>query len=82
MGVAATPCHDGLFFFDIAFPPDYPPHLPSVHHNSCGLKLNRNLYKNGEVCLSLINTFIGKKSEKWELVLPFSSFSCRSKFSF
>ncbi|XP_057718702.1 putative ubiquitin-conjugating enzyme E2 39 [Arachis stenosperma] len=66
VGAAGTPYHDGLFFFDIAFPPNYPSQPPKVHYLSCGFKLNPNLYHNGEVCLSLINTWIGKKSEKWD----------------
>lgn len=65
VGAAGTPYHDGLFFFDIAFPPDYPAHPPKVRHRSFGLKLNPHLYGNGHVCLSLINTWTGKKCEKW-----------------
>ncbi|MED6174159.1 hypothetical protein PIB30_066311 [Stylosanthes scabra] len=66
IGAAGTPYHDGLFFFDIAFPPNYPAQPPKVHYLSCGFKLNPNLYHNGEVCLSLINTWIGKKNERWD----------------
>lgn len=65
VGAAGTPYHDGLFFFDIAFPPDYPAKPPQVHYRSFGLRLNPNLYANGVVCLSLINTWPGSKKEKW-----------------
>lgn len=65
VGTAGTPYHDGLFFFDLAFPADYPNHPPMVHYRSFGLRLNPNLYANGRVCLSLLNTWTGKKSEKW-----------------
>ncbi|XP_021290524.1 putative ubiquitin-conjugating enzyme E2 39 [Herrania umbratica] len=65
VGAAGTPYHDGLFFFDLAFPPDYPTKPPHVHYRSFGLRINPNLYANGRVCLSLINTWSGRKSEKW-----------------
>ncbi|KAK1592819.1 hypothetical protein Q3G72_030877 [Acer saccharum] len=65
VGAAGTPYHDGLFFFDVAFPTDYPARPPMVHYRSFGLRLNPNLYANGRVCLSLLNTWTGKKSEKW-----------------
>ncbi|GAB4843006.1 hypothetical protein Ancab_012982 [Ancistrocladus abbreviatus] len=66
IGTAGTPYHDALFFFDIAFPSDYPNHPPLVHYRSCGFRLNPNLYPSGRVCLSLLNTWTGKKSEKWD----------------
>ncbi|KAK7264720.1 hypothetical protein RJT34_32330 [Clitoria ternatea] len=66
VGVAGTPYHDGLFCFDIAFPPDYPNHPPKIHYCSYGLYINPNLYRNGKVCLSLINTWQGNKNEKWD----------------
>ncbi|XP_040991299.1 putative ubiquitin-conjugating enzyme E2 38 [Juglans microcarpa x Juglans regia] len=65
VGASGTPYHDGLFFFDLAFPPDYPARPPQVHYRSYGMRLNPNLYANGRVCLSLLNTWAGKKSEKW-----------------
>ncbi|KAF9677205.1 hypothetical protein SADUNF_Sadunf08G0083800 [Salix dunnii] len=66
IGVAGTPYHDGLYFFDIAFPPDYPARPPLVYYRSFGLRINPNLYANGRVCLSLLNTWPGRKSEKWD----------------
>ncbi|XP_057419048.1 putative ubiquitin-conjugating enzyme E2 39 [Lotus japonicus] len=66
IGAAGTPYHDGLFFFDIAFPSDYPNHPPKVHFISFGLRLNPNLYTSGYVCLSLLNTWTGKKNELWD----------------
>ncbi|CAN1281607.1 Putative ubiquitin-conjugating enzyme E2 38 [Linum perenne] len=65
VGAAGTPYHDGLYFFDIAFPTDYPKSPPKVMYRSSGLRINPNLYANGRVCLSLINTWGGKKVEKW-----------------
>ncbi|XP_062108808.1 putative ubiquitin-conjugating enzyme E2 38 [Humulus lupulus] len=65
IGAAGTPYHDGLFFFDLAFPSDYPARPPMVLYRSHGLRLNPNLYANGTVCLSLLNTWAGKQTERW-----------------
>ncbi|XP_047060279.1 probable ubiquitin-conjugating enzyme E2 25 isoform X1 [Lolium rigidum] len=65
VGSAGTPYHDGLFFFDVHFPPEYPRSPPKVHYHSGGLRLNPNLYASGKVCLSLLNTWPGSRSEKW-----------------
>ncbi|KAF5738771.1 putative ubiquitin-conjugating enzyme E2 38 [Tripterygium wilfordii] len=65
IGAAGTPYHDGLYFFDLAFPIDYPHRPPLVHYHSFGMRINPNLYENGRVCLSLLNTWSGKKCEKW-----------------
>ncbi|KAJ7955245.1 putative Ubiquitin conjugating enzyme [Quillaja saponaria] len=65
VGPAGTPYHDGLFFFDILFPISYPNDPPLVYYHSHGLRLNPNLHANGLVCLSLLNTWVGRKEEKW-----------------
>ncbi|KAL2341894.1 hypothetical protein Fmac_009834 [Flemingia macrophylla] len=65
VGASGTPYHDGLFFFDIHFPPEYPNEPPMVHYNSGGLRLNPNLYESGKVCLSLLNTWNGTDTEVW-----------------
>ncbi|KAK6946713.1 Ubiquitin-conjugating enzyme E2 [Dillenia turbinata] len=65
VGAEGTPYHDGLFFFDVFFPSNYPISPPLVHYHSGGLRLNPNLYHNGKVCLSLLNTWSGNKNEKW-----------------
>lgn len=36
-----------------------------VYYYSGGLRLNPNLYDCGKVCLSLLNTWNGKKTEMW-----------------
>ncbi|KAK9992084.1 hypothetical protein SO802_027069 [Lithocarpus litseifolius] len=56
VGAAGTPYHDGLFFFDFAFPPGYPNSPPKAYYHSHGYHLNPNLYSDGKVCLSLLNT--------------------------
>ncbi|KAI9121132.1 hypothetical protein K1719_008165 [Acacia pycnantha] len=65
VGAPGTPYHDGLFFFDVCFPPEYPNEPPMVHYHSGGLRLNPNLYESGNVCLSLLNTWTGTGSEMW-----------------
>ncbi|XP_057421797.1 probable ubiquitin-conjugating enzyme E2 24 [Lotus japonicus] len=65
VGASGTPYHDGLFFFDICFPPEYPNEPPMVHYNSGGLRLNPNLYESGRICLSLLNTWTGTGTEVW-----------------
>lgn len=65
VGPAGTPYHDGLFVFDVHFPPNYPDIPPMVYYYSGGLRLNPNLYDCGKVCLSLLNTWSGKGNEKW-----------------
>lgn len=64
-GADGTPYHDGLFFFDVLFPSNYPNVPPQVHYHSFGLRLNPNLYACGKVCLSLLNTWSGTGKEKW-----------------
>ncbi|KAI9081180.1 hypothetical protein K1719_036939 [Acacia pycnantha] len=65
IGAAGTPYHDALFFFDIALTPNYPNEPPKVHYLSHGHRVNPNLYGNGTVCLSLLNTYQGNPSEHW-----------------
>ncbi|XP_022715879.1 probable ubiquitin-conjugating enzyme E2 24 [Durio zibethinus] len=65
VGAPGTPYHDGLFFFDIFLPSEYPYEPPLVHYHSQGLRLNPNLYESGKVCLSLLNTWTGSDTEVW-----------------
>ncbi|XVF25803.1 hypothetical protein REPUB_Repub13aG0244900 [Reevesia pubescens] len=65
VGAPGTPYHDGLFFFDIFLPSEYPYEPPSVHYHSGGLRINPNLYESGKVCLSLLNTWTGSDTEVW-----------------
>ncbi|GAU33720.1 hypothetical protein TSUD_52530 [Trifolium subterraneum] len=65
IGAEGTPYHNGLFFFDVFFPSDYPNVPPLVYYHSRGLQLNPNLYANGYICLSLLNTWVGHRNEKW-----------------
>ncbi|KAI3856406.1 hypothetical protein MKX03_034488 [Papaver bracteatum] len=65
IGPTGTPYHDGLFFFDIQLPSNYPASPPKVNYRSFGHRLNPNLYGNGYVCLSLLNTWSGLPDQKW-----------------
>ncbi|XP_015890104.1 probable ubiquitin-conjugating enzyme E2 24 [Ziziphus jujuba] len=65
VGSPGTPYHDGLFFFDIYLPSEYPHEPPMVHYISGGLRVNPNLYESGKVCLSLLNTWTGRGTEVW-----------------
>ena len=63
VGPVKTPYEDGLFFFDVQLPNDYPTSPPSVHYISyCSDRLNPNLYEDGKVCVSLLGTWAGKVS--------------------
>ncbi|KAL5018693.1 hypothetical protein ScPMuIL_004415 [Solemya velum] len=66
VGPSMTPYEDGLFFFDIRLPPDYPVNPPVFHYHSyCSERLNPNLYEDGKVCVSLLGTWSGKGTEMW-----------------
>ncbi|KAI3892180.1 hypothetical protein MKW92_053806 [Papaver armeniacum] len=65
VGAAGTPYHDGLFFFDVYYPSEYPGTPPLVNYHAHNLRINPNLYNCGKVCLSLLNTWNGDKVERW-----------------
>lgn len=66
VGAYGTPYQDGLFFFDFHLPLDYPAVPPSAYYHSGGWRLNPNLYEEGKVCLSLLNTWTGRGNEVWD----------------
>lgn len=66
VGPSGTPYHDGLFFFDILFPENYPNNPPNVNFHAGGERLNPNLYHCGRICLSLLNTWPGDGCENWK----------------
>ncbi|CAK8578311.1 unnamed protein product [Lathyrus sativus] len=65
VGSPGTPYQDGLFFFDIALPKNYPFKPPKIHYISFGYRLNPNLYPDGTVCVGIPNTSEGKKFKNW-----------------
>lgn len=64
VGPENTPYHGGYYFFEFDFPPGYP-HVPprvKYHTNGQMVRFNPNLYIDGKVCVSLLNTWAG---EQW-----------------
>lgn len=68
-GPKDTPYHNGIFEFHGYFPDNYPnvvPHVLLETTNGGQFRFNPNLYANGKVCLSLLGTWSGQKSESWQ----------------
>lgn len=68
IGPEKTPYHGGFYLFDITFPKEYPNLPPKFvyHTNYRDIRFNPNLYTNGNVCLSLLNTWSGTtQDEGW-----------------
>lgn len=67
-GPKDTPYHNGVYEFHAYFPPTYPSEPPNVLINTTDggkVRFNPNLYASGKVCLSLLGTWSGQESEKW-----------------
>ncbi|KQS39320.1 uncharacterized protein Dere_GG17289, isoform B [Drosophila erecta] len=67
-GPADTPYANGCFEFDVFFPPDYPNQPMLINLETTGrhsVRFNPNLYNDGKVCLSVLNTWHGRPEEKW-----------------
>ena len=64
IGTANTPYAYGYYFFEFTFPENYPFAPPIVTYltNDGSMRFNPNLYSNGKVCLSILNTWAG---ESW-----------------
>lgn len=70
--------HNGILFFKIVFPHNYPYSPPKVHYISRGsLRIHPNLYTGtardnylGKVCLSILGTWSGPK---WSTIMDISS---------
>ena len=82
VGQSDTPYGYGYYFFEFIFPSNYPFAPPEVHYltNDGSMRFNPNLYTNGKVCLSILNTWAG---ESWtacqtiySLLLTLSSVLC------
>ena len=63
-GPKDTPYENGVYFFDFDFPTNYPYNPPKLTYltNNGTTRFNPNLYRNGKVCLSILNTWRG---EQW-----------------
>lgn len=66
IGPAGTPFAYAPFLFDVFLSPStFPAEPPKVffHNWGGGTRISPNLYTEGKVCLSLLNTWPGEKSE-------------------
>ena len=62
VGPEDTPYFGGFYFFKFQFPTDYPysPPIVTCHTNDGRVRFNPNLYTNGKVCISVLNTWRGE----------------------
>jgi ubiquitin-protein ligase len=71
IGASGTPYENGSFFFDIYIPPEYKNKPPIINLINCpqSVLLNFNIYGQGQVCLSLLESYKGEPiddSERWD----------------
>lgn len=62
IGPETSPYEGGFFYFFIKLPPDYPlspPMVTLMTTDQNTVRFNPNLYKDGKVCLSILNTWMG-----------------------
>ncbi|CAD5206748.1 unnamed protein product [Bursaphelenchus okinawaensis] len=67
-GPADTPYSGGCFEFDVFFPAEYPTVPMMMNLQTTGnrtVRFNPNLYEEGKVCLSILNTWSGRPEERW-----------------
>lgn len=64
IGNKDTPYSNGYFLFEFIFPLNYPFNPPKIKYltNDGKMRFNPNLYVDGKVCLSILNTW---KGEGW-----------------
>lgn len=62
VGPSETPYFGGYYFFKFNYGTDYPYSPPTVtyHTNDGNVRFNPNLYINGKVCISILNTWRGE----------------------
>ena len=72
VGPKGTPYEDGMLFFHLEFPDDYPFSPPKVKflNTDSKVRIHPNLYSNGKVCLSILGTWPGPK---WECTMSLNT---------
>lgn len=62
IGPKDTPYENGFYLFEFNFPQNYPLEPPKLVflNNDGETRFNPNLYRNGKVCLSILNTWRGE----------------------
>jgi ubiquitin-conjugating enzyme E2 Z len=62
VGPKYTIYEDGYYLFDITYPSNYPLQPPKLKFltNDGNVRFHPNLYRNGKVCLSILNTWRGQ----------------------
>lgn len=73
IGPTGTPYEDGFYFFKFDFPTNYPyspPKLTYCTNDKYNTRFNPNLYRNGKVCISILNTW---KGDQWTSCQSISS---------
>ncbi|KAK8141342.1 hypothetical protein G3M48_000235 [Beauveria asiatica] len=68
VGPHETPYEFGFYEFSIKFHKSYPstaPNVQCVTTNGGRCRFNPNIYANGKVCLSILGTWRGERSEQW-----------------
>jgi len=68
IGSENTPYEDAPFVIDFCLKPTYPHEPPLAHFHSWtngNGRVSPNLYEEGKVCLSVLNTWSGSSSENW-----------------
>jgi baculoviral IAP repeat-containing protein 6 len=65
-GPKNTPYEYGLFIFNMTIPAEFPAKPPiCILDNTGNVRFNPNLYVDGYVCSSILNTWRGLASESW-----------------
>ena len=75
IGTKETPYYNGFFIFKLTFPKNYPFSPPDLKFISTDnrIRFHPNLYADGKVCMSLINTWDG---EQWSACQSVMSVIC------
>jgi len=62
VGPENTPYAYGFYLFKVDYPSDYPTNPPKFTFltNADNIRMNPNLYRNGKVCISILNTWRGE----------------------